>query len=122
MKIATAPVNWNNADVPDFREWFPYPQILDLMVAAGYKATEWGMNIPSHVSRMLTDLNERQLQLLGGFVALELRNEAKLASEIERAIEFGHFFKSLGGQLLIAADSGYRVPPCPKLGVERLRL
>jgi inosose dehydratase len=76
------------------------------MVAAGYQATEWGMNMPSHVSRMLTDLNERQLQLLGGFVALELRNEAKLASEIERAIEFGHFFKSLGGQLLIAADSG----------------
>ena len=106
MKIATAPVNWNNADAPDFREWFPYPQILDLMVAAGYKATEWGINMPSHVSRMLTDLNERQLQLLGGFGALELRNEAKLASEIERAIEFGHFFKSLGGQLLIAADSG----------------
>ena len=106
MKIATAPVNWNNADAPDFREWFPYPQILDLMVAAGYTATEWGMNMPSHVSQMLTDLNERRLQLLGGFVALELRNEAKLASEIERAIEFGHFFKSLGGQLLIAADSG----------------
>ena len=108
MKIATAPVNWNNADAPDFREWFPYPQILDLMVAAGYQATEWGMNMPSHVSRMLADLNERQLQLLGGFVALELRNEAKLASEIERAIEVGHFFKSLGGHLLIAADSGDR--------------
>jgi inosose dehydratase len=106
MKIATAPVNWNNADAPDFREWFPYPQILDLMVAAGYTATEWGMNMPSHVSQMLTDLNKRQLQLLGGFVALELRNEAKLASEIERAIEVGHFFKSLGGHLLIAADSG----------------
>src|ERR1700751_1473850 len=76
------------------------------MVAAGYKATEWGMNMPSHVSQMLTDLNERQLQLLGGFVALELRNEAKLASAIERALEVGRFFKSLGGQLLIAADSG----------------
>jgi hypothetical protein len=73
MKIATAPVNWNNADAPDFREWFPYPQILDLMVAAGYQATERGMNMPSHVSQMLTDLNERQLQLLGGFVALELQ-------------------------------------------------
>jgi hypothetical protein len=47
MKIATAPVNWNNADAPDFREWFPYPEILDLMVAAGYTATEWGMNMPS---------------------------------------------------------------------------
>ena len=106
MKIATAPVNWNNADAPDFREWFPYPQILDLMVAAGYTATEWGMNMPSRASQMLTDLNERRLQLLGGFVSLELRNEAKLAGEIERAIEVGHFFKSLGGQLLIAADSG----------------
>ena len=106
MKIATAPVNWNNADAPDFREWFPYPEILDLMVAAGYTATEWGMNMPSHVSQMLTDLNERQLRLLGGFVALELRNEAKLTSEIERALELGRFFKSLGAQLLIAADSG----------------
>jgi hypothetical protein len=68
MKIATAPVNWNNADAPDFREWFPYPQILDLMVAAGYTATEWGMNMPSHVSQMLTDLNERRLQLLGALL------------------------------------------------------
>ena len=58
MKLATAPVNWNNADAPDFREWIPYPKILDLMVVAGYSATEWGMNMPSHVNRMLTDLNE----------------------------------------------------------------
>jgi hypothetical protein len=63
------------------------------MVAAGYTATEWGMNMPSHVSQMLTDLNERQLRLLGGFVALELRNEAKLTSEIERALELGRFFE-----------------------------
>jgi inosose dehydratase len=106
MKLATAPVNWNNADAPDFREWIPYPKILDLMVVAGYSATEWGMNMPSQVNRMLTDLKERQLQLLGGFVGLELRTEAKLATEVERAIELGRFFKSLGGQVLIAADSG----------------
>jgi inosose dehydratase len=106
MKLATAPVNWNNADAPDFREWFPYPKILDLMVAAGYSATEWGMNMPSQVNRMLSDLNERQLRLLGGFVGLELRNEAKLATEVERAIELGRFFKALGGEVLIAADNG----------------
>ena len=106
MKLATAPVNWNNADAPDFREWFPYPKILDLMVAAGYSATEWGMNMPSQVNPMLTDLGERQLRLLGGFVGLELRNEAKFTTEIERAIELGRFLKLLGGQVLIAADSG----------------
>jgi hypothetical protein len=106
MKLATAPVNWNNADAPDFREWFPYPKILDLMVAAGYSATEWGMNMPRQVNPMLADLGERQLRLLGGFVGLELRNEAKFTTEIERAIELGRFFKLLGGQVLIAADSG----------------
>jgi hypothetical protein len=106
MKLATAPVNWNNADASDFREWFPYPKILDLMVAAGYSATEWGMNMPSQVNPMLTDLGERQLRLLGGFVGLELRNEAKFTTEIERAIELGRFLKLLGGQVLIAADSG----------------
>ena len=44
---------------------------------------------------MLTDLQERQLGLLGGFVGLELRNEAKFATEIERAIELGRFSSRL---------------------------
>jgi hypothetical protein len=49
MKIATALVNWNNGDAPDFREWFLYPEILDLMVAAGYTATEWGNELNKHI-------------------------------------------------------------------------
>jgi hypothetical protein len=42
MKLATAPVNWNNDDAPDYRDWTPYPQLIKDMVAAGYSATEWG--------------------------------------------------------------------------------
>jgi hypothetical protein len=29
MKLATAPVNWNSPDVPEYRAWTPYPQLLD---------------------------------------------------------------------------------------------
>src|SRR5580692_1329872 len=106
MKLATAPVNWNNADVTDYRPWVPYPSLLDEMVAAGYNATEWGMNMERDAAKLLADLQQRNLQILGGFVGLELRNSEKREKEIARALEIGRFFQSVGAPYLIAADSG----------------
>jgi inosose dehydratase len=106
MKLATAPVNWNNADVTDYRPWVPYPALLDEMVAAGYHATEWGMNMERDAAKLLADLQQRNLQILGGFVGLELRNREKRDKEIARALEIGRFFQSTGAPYLIAADSG----------------
>ena len=106
MKLATAPVNWNNADVTDYRPWVPYPELLDEMVAAGYNATEWGMNMERDAAKQRADLQKRGLQMLGGFVGLELRNSEKRDQEIARALEIGRFFQSIGAPYLIAADSG----------------
>jgi inosose dehydratase len=106
MKLATAPVNWNNADVTDYRPWIPYPALLDEMVAAGYNATEWGMNMERDAAKLLAELQQRNLQILGGFVGLELRNREKRDKEIVRALEIGRFFQSIGAPYLIAADSG----------------
>jgi inosose dehydratase len=106
MKLATAPVNWNNADVTDYRPWIPYPALLDEMVAAGYNATEWGMNMERDAAKLLADLQQRNLQILGGFIGLELRNREKRDKEIVRALEIGRFFQSVGAPYLIAADSG----------------
>jgi GFO/IDH/MocA oxidoreductase family protein len=106
MKLATAPVNWNNADVTDYRPWVPYPALLDEMVAAGYVATEWGMNMERETANLRSDLQQRKLQMLGGFVGLELRNRQKRDAEIARAVEIGRFFQSAGGGYLTAADSG----------------
>ncbi len=85
MKLTTAPVNWNNADVTDYRPWIPYPELLDQMVAAGYIATEWGMNMERDAGKLRSDLHERNLQMLGGFVRMELRNRQKRDEEIARA-------------------------------------
>jgi len=106
MKLATAPVNWNNNDAPDYRDWTPYPQLIKEMVAAGYSATEWGMNMPKGPQIMNADLRSHDLQMLGGFVVLELRTRAKVEEEVRRGLEIGRFFKSIGGSYLIAADNG----------------
>jgi inosose dehydratase len=106
MRIATAPVNWNNADVTDYRPWTPYPALLDEMVAAGYTATEWGMNMEKNAARLREDLHARNLQPLGGFVGLELRNPAKRAAEVQRGIELATFFRDIRAPYLIVADSG----------------
>jgi inosose dehydratase len=46
------------------------------------------------------------LQLLGGFVGLELRNPDRKSAEIERGIELAIFFRDSGAAYLIVADSG----------------
>jgi len=106
MKLATAPVNWNNSDVSDYREWTPYPQLIDEMAKAGYTVTEWGMNMSMDPKRMGEDLETRGLGMLGGFVGLELRNPARRKEEIARGLEVGQFLQSIGGKYLIAADNG----------------
>jgi inosose dehydratase len=106
MRIATAPVNWNNADVSDYRPWIPYPRLLDEMVTAGYAATEWGMNMEKDPARLREDLRRRNLKPLGGFVGLELRNPDKKSAELRRGLELAAFFRDVGATYLIVADSG----------------
>ena len=106
MKLATAPVNWNSPDVPEYRPWTPYPQLLEEMEAAGYTATEWAKEMPRDPGVLAVDLQAHGLRLLGGFVGLELRTAAKRDQEIQKGVEIGKFFESLSGNTLIAADSG----------------
>ncbi|AEB11691.1 TIM barrel protein [Marinithermus hydrothermalis] len=106
MKLATAPINWNNEDVRDYRPWTPYPRILDEIVRAGYKATEWSTSLPTDPKRLERDLADRGLVLLGAFVGLELRTPTKREEELERALVQARFLRALGARYLVAADSG----------------
>ena len=106
MKLATAPVNWNSPDVPEYREYTPYPQLLEEMLAAGYTATEWSSIMPRDPGVLMEDLQKRGMTMVGGFVGVELRDPAKRAQEIRKGLEIGNYFKSLGASYLIAADTG----------------
>ena len=106
MRIATAPINWNNEDVPGYREATPFPRILDEIVAAGYRATEWSASLPDEAAVLRPELEARGLALLGAFVGMNLRDPGAVSTEIDRARAKATFLHSLGARHLIAADSG----------------
>jgi inosose dehydratase len=106
VTIGTAPVNWNNEDVPEYRPWTPYGQMLDEMVAAGYEATEFSSHFPPDPAEAKGDLAARGLRPASTFVALNLRAAELRTREIERAEERARYVRALGGDLLIVADSG----------------
>src|SRR5258708_35207088 len=62
--------------------------------------------MPKDAGVVGADLRAHGLRLLGGFVGLELRTATKREQEIQKGVEIGMFFQSLGGSFLIAADSG----------------
>ncbi len=106
MRLATAPVNWNNPDVPEYRAWVPYGTMMDEFVAAGYDACEWGSNMPTDPATLSAELRGRGLTMVGAFVGLALRDPARRKAELERALTTARFIKAAGGTHLIAADSG----------------
>ena len=99
MKLATAPVNWNSPDVPEYREYTPYPQLLEEMLAAGYTATEWSSIMPKDPEVLMRDLQARGMKLIGGFVGLELRDPAKRAQEISKGLEDCQLLQIAWGKL-----------------------
>jgi hypothetical protein len=63
MRPATAPVNWNSPDVPDYRALTPYLELLQAMQTAGYVATEWANEMPRDPEILAADLSAYGLEL-----------------------------------------------------------
>ena len=106
MRIATAPVNWNNPDVPEYRPWIPYPWMMDEFVEAGYDATEWGPGMPEDAAELRRALDARGLVMVGAFVALGFRDAGRHDAEMARALAVARRVQEAGGSLLVAAEAG----------------
>ncbi len=106
MRIATAPVNWNNPDVPEYRAWLPYRQMMDEFVTAGYDATEWGPGMPEDPAELDAELRSRGLDMVGAFVGLGFRDADRYEAEMARAMAIVHRLHATGGRYLIAAEVG----------------
>jgi len=106
VTVGTAPINWNNEDVPDYRPRTPYDLLLDEMARAGYEGTEIGSEFPREPEQILRDLGARGLRPASRFCAVNLRVPAEREAEIERAERVARFLASLGEDIIIIADSG----------------
>jgi len=106
MKIATAPCNWNNGDIPDFRPYTEAGQMMDEMVEAGYSATEWGPGMPDDPEVVRTEMGKRDLDMVGAFVRLGYRDREKWDEADEAALSVARRVKAAGGSILVAAELG----------------
>lgn len=106
MRIATAPCNWNNGDVPEYRPYTPYPQMMDEMVQAGYAATEWGPGMPDDPQTVRTEMASRGLSMVGAFVRLGFRDPALWEQSFADALAVAERVKAAGGTLIVAAELG----------------
>ncbi len=105
LRFATAPVNWNNDDIPEWRPHVPFPDILDRMREAGYTATEYGANFPSSPYTLRRELTQRSLVLCGAYQWLPLRDHDQLSRQID-ALELRlRLLQETACQHLIIADN-----------------
>ena len=106
MKLATAPCNWNNGDVPEYREYTPYPQMMDEMVAAGYTATEWGPGMPDDPDVAGDGMAMGGLSMVGASVRLGFRARDLWEQSFADAFAVAERVRAAGGSILVAAELG----------------
>ncbi len=103
--VGTAPVNWNNDDVPDWAPLVPIETVLDEMAAAGYAGTEFGSGFPAAADELRSALSRRNLSLSGAYQWLDLLDDGRLdlqRSNLDRTLDL---LSSAGCEHLIVASS-----------------
>lgn len=106
MRIATAPCNWNNGDIPDFRPYTAPGPMMDEMVEAGYTATEWGPGMPDDPAVVRAEMSRRGLEMVGAFVRLGYRDRERWDEADAAALAVAERVRAAGGSILVAAELG----------------
>lgn len=106
MRIGTAPINWNNADLPDWRPLVPYERVLAEMREAGYEGTEYGAGYPEDPAKLRADLAAHNLALASTFSWVDLREERRHGPEIAKVMRPASLLSAMGVTELIVALQG----------------
>lgn len=132
MKIATAPVNWNNTDVPDIRPPIPFYQMLTEMRDAGYTATEFGPGMPWDNDLLRATLDAHGLQLVGAFFATSFAFPGQLGGDWASFVRLCTLLRGCGAEVVVLSDavtperSQYAgrstMRECPRLDSARQRM
>ncbi|MFL5761806.1 MAG: TIM barrel protein [Thermomicrobiales bacterium] len=94
LEVGTAPVNWNNDDLPQWRRHVPLAEMLDAMTRAGYSGTEYGTGFPRDPGELRAELEPRSLKLTGSYQWLHFQHATVFALELT---ELDNVFRALAG-------------------------
>lgn len=105
LRVATAPVNWNNDDAPSLRRHVGFVQMLSEMRQAGYDATEFGSGLPTEAAALGRALANSGLALVSAFCAVPLKEPGALARHGARLDDVADLLRGLGSDLVLLSDA-----------------
>jgi inosose dehydratase len=105
IQVGTAPVNWNNSDVPDWRAPTPFPQILDEMASAGYAGTEHDVQFPDDPATLRAALAERGLELCASYQWVRFSAETGIEQDLATIDAILEMLVAVGCDVLVVADT-----------------
>lgn len=114
IQIANAPCSWGVLEFELEGKAAGFEQVLDEIRETGYAGTElgdWGF-MPTDPSLLRAELDKRQLNLLGAFVPVFMKDKSKHAAGAEVAVRTAQLMKDAGfpNAFIILADENGSVP------------
>lgn len=104
IALATAPVNWNNFDLPNWRTAVPFPAILDEMHAAGYTLTEWDQSFGNNSESLLEEAQARDIAYCGAYRWFDFQDDQQFQANLKAFLPAAAVLQELGVTNLIVAD------------------
>jgi inosose dehydratase len=105
LRLATAPVNWNNNDIPAWRPVTPFPDILDRMRDAGYSATEYDDSFGTDVGVLNHEATSRGMTWIGCYQWVDFLDSAAINNSINALTPKLQVLEAIDCRHLIVADS-----------------
>lgn len=105
LRLATAPVNWNNNDIPGWRPVTPFPAILDRMREAGYSATEYDDAFGLDPNELNSEALARDITWTGCYQWVDFLDTDNLESTITSLAPKMQLLEEISCRHLIVADS-----------------
>lgn len=118
IRVANAPCSWGVIENIE-GERTTYVKVLNELAATGYVGTElgdWGF-MPTDPDQLTSELNNRQLAMLGSWVSVSLHDAAKHAQSEADAVRTAHLLAQVGGKenMIVLGNDPYNDPMRTKL-------
>lgn len=104
LRIATAPVNWNNSDLPGWREHIPFPLILDEMRRAGFEVTEYDVALGSDLEAISEEMTARSMMFCGAYFWIDTQDAAAFERDLAGVTMRCRLLQRIGCQNVIVSD------------------
>ncbi len=105
LQFGTAPVNWNNFDLANWRPVVPFPAILDEMKAAGYDRTEWDASFGNDPATLLAEAESRGMRFVAAYRWVDFVDSERFEHDAAELRLFLPILQAIGVTDLIVADT-----------------